>query len=180
MLPLLCMSTFFNASALKTETVDQDQTGVIYVSSDVQIFGTEHISNATINTIKSTSVPKKISKNNPELKYIPIAKQIIAKKNEEHRILKKLQDKIDKKIVRSFYSSSSNGNQLTISTHSTAKFGLSSNISKIDFSNGLVKENLVLKSFKTHLQRQKFYTSLSHLQFRKFRSSSLRAPPEFS
>lgn len=35
-------------------------------------------------------------------------------------------------------------------------------------------------SIDTQLVKQKFYTSISYLQFGKYRSSSLRAPPTFS
>lgn len=174
------MSTFFNAAALQVGALDQDQTGLIYVSAGVEIYGSQNISNAKISSLETASSPEKISKKNPKPKYISIAKQILAKKNVEQRNLKRLQDKISINIIRSIYSSSNDRNLLALAKYKAGSSAIASTSVNFDFSNAFLQDYLILKRFESEIKKQKFYTSLSYLQFRNFRSCSLRAPPKTS
>lgn len=53
LLPLLCISPFFSASALEVDVPQQDQQAVIYVSENAVVFGAEEASNATIVKINA-------------------------------------------------------------------------------------------------------------------------------
>ncbi len=172
------MSTFFNAAALGKDFVDQDQTGVIYVSSGVEIYGTQNISNAKITTTKTTTLPKKICKKISPKKYVPVAEQIIAKKNEEDRKLKILQSRINEKVEKSFYTSSGDSSFFGIAKNKVGSFAVSCTSFSPDFSNAILEDFPRLKRFETQLKKQKFYTSIAFLQFSRLRTSSLRAPPQ--
>lgn len=173
------MSSFYFAQSGEHD-VKQDQSGIVYISDGVEIHGVELMSNAKIETLQKPSSPKKTAGKSSVPKYVPIAKQILQKKNEDHQKLKALQHKIDQKIAENLYTSKKD-NDLFILVGSRAGFlAVSSNTNPFNFSNALLEEGFDLQNFKIQLGKQKFATSLSFLQFRKLRSSSLRAPPEIS
>lgn len=173
------MSSFYFAQSGEHD-VKQDQSGIVYISDGVEIHGVELMSNTKIETLPKASYPKKTAEKSSDSKYIPIAKQILKKKNEDHQKLKALQHKIDQKIAGNLYTSKKD-NDLFILVGSTAGFcAVSSNTNPFNFSNATLEDCFDLQNFKIQLGKQKFATSLSFLQFRKLRSSSLRAPPEIS
>ncbi|SFC28349.1 hypothetical protein [Kaistella jeonii] len=76
-MPLLCISSFFSASALKVDVPQQDQQAIIYVTENAVVFGTEDVTNASIVKIKAP-LEAKDSKNITDSKIkkeIPIAKK---------------------------------------------------------------------------------------------------------
>ena len=58
LLPLLCISSFFNASALENHIPAQDQA-IIYVGENTVIYGSSQIFNAKIIPIEKEFVAKK-------------------------------------------------------------------------------------------------------------------------
>ena len=86
LLPLLSIPTFFSASALEVDVLQQDPQAIIYVSENAVIFGIEEVTNARIVKIKTPSKVKDFSKTAaPKIK-----KQIPTPKTEVRNQIKNL------------------------------------------------------------------------------------------
>ena len=167
---------FFKATAVEVQPPVQEMQAVIYVAGNAQIYGV--INNAVvIAKVKSQARVGDISKKEAKQQLNQI--QIATVKKEEN--YKKLADKIESVKKRFFYTSTSKStltdfyrNQLTASATSVyAPTNLKCGGANISAFNFVIKYN-------TQLQTQKFLTSLSYLQFKKYCNSSLRGPPLFS
>ena len=76
LLPLLSIPTFFSASALEVDVLQQDPQAIIYVSENAIVFGIEEVTNARVVKVKVASKVKDFSTTVvPKIKkQIPISK----------------------------------------------------------------------------------------------------------
>lgn len=174
---LLFISQTFNAAALQEDNLGNDQEGIIHLSGGATIHGVSTISNVTIVNIPNP-VAEKMMKCKP--KYKTIEQQVVAKKAKQNRNLKMLQDQINLKARAFFYSDSHDTELASLKKFNFCNTAITSNLSSFNFSNAFISEEYILNIFKAVTAKQKFYTSLSYLQFSKLRDSFLRGPPQIS
>lgn len=86
LLPLLCISSFFNATALEINEPQQDQQPIIYVSGASIVIEIGEATNAKIVKIND-SLDGKIAK---EVRTVKIKKQIPVSKEESKNQIKNL------------------------------------------------------------------------------------------
>ena len=168
---------FLHAEEQDSVVIKKSQEAVIYVTPGTSIEGI-YISNAKVIKIENTAAPKKKVKS--QAKYNTLAEQVTEKKIVQQQSLKKLQEKIDKKVQDTLYSTSQNSESATLAQVRLSNVAVSSNLSSFDFSKAFFSNKYVLNTFRTQIAKQKFYTSLSNLQFSKLRNSFLRGPPIFA
>lgn len=164
---------FFKATAVENQPPVQNIQAVIYVSGNAQVYGT--INNAVIidkdkNQAATLDIGNKETKK--QLSEIRIAS---VKKKATY---KKLAEKIKSVKKRVFYTSTSKSKlkDFYLNKIGPSAVSLHVNTSLKYASTKISESNLVVK-YNTQLQKQKFYTSLSYLQFEKFCSAALRGPP---
>lgn len=154
----------------------QQEQAVIYLQDGAEVYGLSNNSNAIITKTKSPDFIVKQTKKK-ERRTTTVAMKIAEKENEEKRDLKELQDKINHKISHFYYTDSDSNTllsaqMLNLNNEATNVLGSSQNLKGI-----VAARELIVISFKLQLAKQKFYTSLSYLQFGKLRNSFLRGPP---
>ena len=171
----LLSSHFFKATALEAKLSPQDPQTSIYVSGNVLVYdSTDHPLVITLD--KKPTSPTNTAKK----KTVKSSSHIELTHHKKRERFKKLAEKIDSVKKQAFYSSSPESHLINSFSFNRGKSVISSNLNTMFKSSGSknVDFKLVVK-YNTQLQQQKFYTSLSYLQFEKYRSSSLRGPPTF-
>lgn len=154
---------------------DQEQA-VIYVQNGAEVYGLPELTNALVSkTTSSDSTPKHAEKK--ERTDSTFAMKIEEKKQSQKKVLKKLQDQINNRISHFYYSDSEStalfsGKVLQLNNVATNVLVTSQDIKGIASSN-----DFIILTLRLHLAKQKFYTSLSYLEFGKLRNSFLRGPP---
>lgn len=166
-----------NGAVVDSASIQKDPEAIIYVSAGAIVAGTSQFSNARIVEILGNSPSKKILKE--KTTNTGLAKQIVAKKEANDQSLKLLQEKINKKVKNSFYSSSQESELVRFAKSKLDLSAVTSAASSFKFAHAFVSITFLLNVHRAQILKQKYCTSLSYLQFGKFRSSSLRAPPAF-
>ena len=156
----------------------KNSQAIIYISAGTQITGISQFSNARIIKVATKKASVKVA--TVKISAPTISEQIVAKKKSQNQALKSVQEKINKKVKNSYYSSSQDNESLKFAKFKFNFAAVTTTISSFKYSPAFVSSTLLLNSDQAQLLKQKFYTSLSFLQFRKLRSSSLRGPPCFS
>ncbi|MEG2079854.1 hypothetical protein [Chryseobacterium sp.] len=148
---------------------EKDKT--IFVTGGTTVIGLDKIYKVKIVLETRKPEPTEFSKTSFSEQTI---KTLSEKKADKKlaRLVKKIQEK-----TKYHFSVSSGGESgITGRLHKTKK--------AVVFTSNVVQKhalastyNQVILKIESQLQKQKFYSSLSYLQFGKFRSSSLRGPP---
>ena len=168
---------FLHAEGQDSVVAKKNQEAVIYVSSGAEIQGLSYITNARIIKIEK-EVPS-IKKIQSKAKYATLKVQVTANINAKDESLKKLQQKINDQVKNYYFSTSqdialSQWVKLRLSTSAA-----STDFNSFNFSKAFLSNKYHLNIFRSQVAKQKFYTSISYLQFGKYRNSSLRAPPSY-
>ena len=175
LLPLLCITSFFNASALENHIPAQDQA-IIYVGENTVIYGSSQIFNAKIIPIEKEFVAKKKIKYSK--KNVTIQNQISATKDKTDKKLKLLQQKINKQVKSNFFSSSLDSDLMKFAKVKFANVATTYHTS-IKYHKEVISVENILSNYKVKSTQQKFFTSLSYSEFCKLTNSFLRGPPLF-
>ncbi|WP_126337156.1 hypothetical protein [Kaistella antarctica] len=153
---------------------EENHKEVLYVIGGAVVFGTSYIHT---EEIKKITLKKTVSKDElDEIKISSISKQAAKIKKEQKERTNKIRPNIS---VTKRYSN--------VPTKENIKGSLGMKFSMVLISSshysfrGLILGITISQPiifFKNQLVEQKYYTSLSYLQFGKYRSSSLRGPPQ--
>lgn len=180
---VLFFSSFtFAATSIQKDSISAIQNNVIFVSGNATIIGLENLSNANIVSLESTQriSSKSKVKTLAKTEDHSISAQIIKKETEEKEQIAKLQKQsnLNTSVAFLLLPSSSDFNSTTSQQCNNAV--VCSNLySKVKFLKSVTKD-LVFQNCIVAKKKQKFCTSLSYLQFGKYRSSSLRGPPRLA
>lgn len=172
---LLLSLNFFKAVPLEVELPVQDPQAIIYVSGNAQIYGNLNtsvvIAKDKIESTRVTNVPHKVKKQHNQVELANVAKK---------ESYEKLAAKIASKKKPVFYTSNPSDNlstqQLKLITSAVA-VAMAHNFNNF---NAVIPEITSVILLIAQSKKQKYYTSLSYLQFGKYRSSSLRGPPTWN
>lgn len=175
-LTLLSLPTFFYATALETDIPPQNQAGIIYVGEGALVYGLSDISNAVVVNIPNPTNTKEAIQ--PKKKLAGISEQVAKNITSTNQKARKIQAEVSARTKHFYFSpgilDSISGRSSIIHSGELATAVSSSKIaSTVKFS------PYVIHSFAVCCEKQKFFTSLSFIQFGNFRSASLRAPPIF-
>ena len=173
-LVLLSIPTFFYATALEKEIPPQNEQGIIYVGENALVYSNADVSNAIVVNIQVPTTTREIVK--PKKNAHRISEQVTIHKISQDQQARKIQAEVTARTTFVYFSqgdlpsvskSFSNVHSGKLATAiTTLKI-----VGKSDFS------PYVIHFFAVRCEKQKFYTSLSFIQSRSIRSSSLRAPP---
>lgn len=175
--------TLLHAEQIDSITVSKNQNAFIYVGSEITIQG-----NAYIYTGETAGNNKKTSGNSLKgqakaaspSKNISFSKKNILINTLQEKKLKKLQQEISKRFQNCYYS----GSQDILHSQRRIQILAASAVSNIlrysDSAKTDYFSDYILNSFEIILEKQKFYTSISHLLSSKMMDSSLRGPPSIS
>lgn len=149
----------------------------IYVSQGATIVGVENISN-----LKIVSDTKTVQKKVKPVEKLTLSEEIqhaVVLKNVKEKEIKAATEKnIAKKTDFTF------SNPLQSNSNFSQKSGNSLNAvfspTNLLQKAAITSQYVINLKISAELKKQKIYNSLSYLQFRKYRSSSLRAPPAIS
>jgi hypothetical protein len=151
--------------------VQEEEDKTIFVTAGTTVFGLDQIYQVKVATIPEISQLNKVTKST----FLEKTNKTLSEKKADKklaRLVKKIQEE-----AKFHFSVSTGGNsKITSALHEnkTAVVVPSHIVQKHALAS--TYDQLILK-IESQLQKQKFYTSLSYLQFGKFRSSSLRGPP---
>ena len=160
-----------NTISKRTPNVQEEDDKTIFISAGTTVFGLDQIYQVKVATIPEISQLNKFTKST----FLEKTNKTLSEKEADKklaRLVKKIQEE-----AKFHFSVSTGGNSkftsalhenktaVVVPSHIVQKHALASTY-----------DQLLLK-IESQLQKQKFYTSLSYLQFGKFRSSSLRGPP---
>ena len=173
MISVLCSSKL-SAVVIDSVNSQKNSPNTIYVSSGAKVYISSNVSNIKIVKIKEGRAPEKIA--NIHKTSLSQVKQTICQKNSQNLELKILQEKIDKNVKNSFYSASHNNDLLKSSKLRFTSAATTPNL-PFKFSKAFFNTEYDLSLFKIQNGKQKFYSSLSYLEFGKLRNSFLRGPP---
>ena len=168
---------FFHAEGKDSVVAKKNQEAIIYVTSGVQIQGLSYITNTKVISIEKALTSKK--KIQSKAKYITFKEQVTTIKNAKDQSLKKLQEKINEKVKKYNYTTSQDNVLIQWVKLRFGTSAASNNFTTFNFSNAFFSNEYHLNIFRSQVAKQKFYTSISYLQFGKYRNSSLRAPPSY-
>ena len=174
---LVGIPSVISASVLENDNLDQGSEGVIYVSGNAVLFGENSISNGKIIEIEST---KENVSREPTKKLEVIADLVKVHQKSKEIALQKILDNAKKDKKKICFESSWNPKFFNLTLSKMAGFSsqISNSYSKLSaLLHFWVK---VLPNYKIQLEKQKYYTSLSYLQFGKYTNSSRRGPPQLS
>ena len=161
---------FFKATALEVQPPVQNPQAVIYVSGNAQIHG--NLNNSVVIIKNNNEVPT-VREEHHKVKKQPNQIQIASVKKKNS--YKKLSDKIEKRV---FYTSTTRSNLKDSSLFNIGNLALSINVyPTLKYAHTNISEVRIVINCNSQLQKQKFYTSLSYLQFEKYCNSALRGPP---
>ena len=178
-LALLSIPTFFNAKSLENDIPPQNQQGIIYVGEGAKVYGMSNISNAVVVNIPNPTNPT-IAKQaiQPRKKSISISEQVAEHTNSADQKARKIQAEVSARTTF-YYFSEGNLDSISGSSSNVHSGEVATAVTFFKISGKSEFSPYVLHFFALRCDKQKFYTSLSSIQFRNFRSSSLRAPPIF-
>ena len=173
---LLSIPTVFNAKSLETDIPPQNEPGIIYVGEGALVYGLSDNSNAVVvNVPNPTSTKEAIQ---PKKKLISITQQVAAHTISTDQKARKIQAEVSAR-TNFYYFSEGNPDSISGSFSYFHSGELATAVTSFKISGKSEFSPYVLHFYALRCQKQKFYTSLSFIQFRNFRSSSLRAPPIF-
>ena len=181
---ILTNSTLLHAEENDSIILSKNQSEFIYFGSDITIQGTAYIYTGEITEGEKKSIPGNKVKSQEQVtspsNKIAFSKKNILKNTIQEEKLRKLQKEISRKVENCNYSNSQDIslNQLAKKIMGTSAVSTTS----MTYGSGkaILHEDCILNSFGLQLAKQKFYTSISHLQFSKLTDSLLRGPPYFS
>ena len=172
--PLLCFATSVE------DGPQLPAQSSIYVVGNTQIYGAENISVVEVVATKTydNSFTKRNEKAKHESSSQSISAQIEIKKTKDLAKSKELEKQTKENIKVNFINSTTNSNFAGNTSAITKGAVLNSNFySQNKLSKTISQDIAISYTCKSCKKKQKFYTSLSYLQFGKYRNSSLRAPP---
>ena len=175
-LALLSIPTFFNAKSLENDIPPQNQQGIIYVGEGAKVYGMSNISNAVVVNIPNPTIAKQAIQ--PRKKSISISEQVAEHKISADQKARKIQAEVSAR-TNFYYFSEGNLDSISGSSSYVHSGELATAVTSFKISGKSEFSPYVLHFFALRCEKQKFYTSLSFIQFRNFRSSALRAPPIF-
>lgn len=172
-LALLSIPTFFNAKSLENDIPPQNEPGIIYVGEGARVYG---MSNVVVVNIPSPTDAKQAIQ--PRKKSISISEQVAEHTISADQKARKIQAEVSARTTF-YYFSEGNPDSISGSSSNFHSGELATAVTSFKISGKSEFSPYVLHFFALRCDKQKFYTSLSFIQFRNFRSSSLRAPPIF-
>lgn len=164
---------FFKATAIEAQPPVQNPQAVIYISGNAQIHGNLNNSAVIINSNNEVpmvrDVHHKVKKQPNQIELASVNKK---------KSYKELASKIASIKKTVFYSSTTRCNLKDSSLFSIGNSALSINVyPTLKYASTKISEVRLAINCSSQLRKQNYYTSLSYLQFGKYRSSSLRGPP---
>ena len=151
--------------------IQEKDNETIFISAGTTIVGLDKIYKVKIVVEKRKSQPTEFSKTS----FLEQTNKTLSEKKADKKLALLVQ-RIQEEAKNNFLVSSSGDSGITVSSGKTkTAIVVSSNIVQ-NHALASTYDQTILK-IESQLQKQKFYTSLSYLQFGKFRSSSLRGPP---
>ena len=173
-LALLSIPTFFNAKSLENDIPPQNEPGIIYVGEGARVYGMSNISNAVVVNIQSPTAPEEIT--SPNKKSNSISEQVTIHKISAEQKAKRIKEEVAARTTF-YYFSEGNPDSISGSSSNVHSGEVATAVTSFKISGKAEFSPYVLHFFALRCEKQKFYTSLSFIQFRNFRSSALRAPP---
>ena len=174
---LLFCNLQIKGAAVDSINSQKNSQAVIYVSGGTQITGASEFSNAHIVEISTKHSSKKVISD--KIHNANFSEQIIAKKKSTDQKLRLVQEKINKKVQHSYYSSPLESELVKFAKAKLNFTAVTTNTSLFKYGHSTVQNTFLFKPHCGQILKQKFYTSLSYLQMGKLRSLSLRGPPLF-
>ena len=162
-----------SAAVIDSANSQQDPQNIIYISAGAKVYG---IANMTVVKVQNYALPE--NKVEGKKKSVTPVKQAIVLKDSKSLELKALQEKINKKVKRSFYATSHNSDLLRSSTLSLTIAATVPNF-PFKFNKTFVNNEYDFNIVQIKNIKKKFFTSLSYSEFFKLRNSFLRGPPYY-
>lgn len=178
-LPIFLMASQKQKDNHQKNSVQKNSSAIIFVGEGADVVGFSNFHKAKI--VKASSAKRKESKKAKDSTFSDRTKTALSQKKAKEKASKNQQEKntkIDTKIDFSFNNSPLSNSDIK----QKSGFAFQAVISSFSFSKNFAIATYFyqISKINTKLKKQKFYTSLSYLQFKKYRNSSLRAPPQFS
>ena len=175
----LCVLLFLPIFSYAASSVDQDPSlpdqlsGVVYVSNSTTMYGADQM---YIVTNKDANEKQIVATAKPAVKPVAISKEAI--EHEEKIKAEKFKKEFPPVKAQVFVNNSSTNSSLLAAKQTAAWQATmpTTNPQKQIFVSTFFN-SLLTTSVASQLSKQKYYVALSYLQFGKFRSASLRAPP---
>lgn len=176
-LPLFLLATPLEKLNDELASNQSDPSVIVFITDGVKIVGEDNIYNAEVvvdEKIKLNAIPK-IAKDSP----IKSEANTATKDLQEFKNSHKKKEVTKSELICTFSNTSSENSTFQNTLAKVFRAVISSRylLQKIDSTDRYETENVEITS---QLKKQKFYTSLSYLQFGKYSSSSLRGPPFLS
>lgn len=172
LLLLLSIPISFSAKALEMDSVDQGDSGIVYVGANTVIYGLSHISNAHIINIEKVEAQKAPVK----ARLRTIAQQVKTKKSSQDLKFKKIQQEVNARIVYSFFISQDL--QSHFFKHSNLTFGISCVVNApFKIIGNLPLSTELNQNFGFEIENYTSYFSHFTLPLYMRGSFSLRGPP---
>lgn len=182
---LFCLPMFAMASQKQTDdsekkSQNEEKPATLFVGEGVGVVGFSNIHNAKI--VKVSGEKKKEAKKVKDSTLSEEMKLALSQKKLNAAAEKKKAAAKYNEIVTRIDFNFNNSPVSNSDFKQKYSFGFQGVIPPFGFSQNFVIANYFyqLDKINTQLKKQKFYTSISYLQFKKYRNSSLRAPPQFS
>ena len=173
-LALLSIPTFFNAKSLENDIPPQNEPGIIYVGEGARVYGMSNVVVVNIPNPTNPTIAKQAIQ--PRKKSISISEQVAEHTISADQKARKIQAEVSAR-TNFYYFSEGNPDSISGSSSYVYSGELATAVTSFKISGKSEFSPYVLHFFALRGDKQKFYTSLSFIQFRNFRSSSLRAPP---
>ena len=173
-LTLLSIPTFFNAKSLETDIPPQNELGIIYVGEGAKVYGMSNVVVVNIPNPTNPTIAKQAIQ--PRKKSISISEQVAEHTISADQKARKIQAEVSARITL-YYFSEGNPDSISGSSSNVHSGELATAVTSFKISGKSEFSPYVLHFFALRCEKQQFYTSLSFIQFRNFRSSALRAPP---
>ena len=175
-LPIFLMASQKQKDNHQKNSVQKNTSAIIFVGEGADVVGFSNFHKAKIVKVSSAQIKKA-----KDSTFSDRTKTALSQKKAKEKASKNQQEKntnIDKKIDFSFNNSPLSNSDIK----QKSGFAFQAVISSFSFSKNFAIATYFyqISKINTQLKKQKFYTSLSYLQFKKYRNSSLRAPPQFS
>lgn len=170
---ILCFIPLSLYSSTTIPEVDSTGQGIIYVYEGATVYQNDAYST---NKLVEINIPQNthIAENKKEFKTI--SEEVKAQKNSRDQRIERIQEQINSRIDFDYFLAKElKYFALNLSGGNSTAFAISQPSIKLIAKLKISISNIT--SFYLEGEKQKFYTSLSFIQFGNFRSSSLRAPP---
>ena len=155
-----------------TDVQEEDDKTIFFISAGTTVVGLDQIYEVKVVSIPEKSQPTEVSK----VSFLEQANVALSEKKAKIK-LSHLKNKVHKKPDCNFSTSpaGNSGNTQGLAKKQTGVF-ISYNVLQ---KHALASTyDIKILKIESQLIKQKFYTSLSYLQFGKYRTSSLRGPPQ--